>query len=338
MALQPLCPPPLKSGDTVAIVTPSYQAPARHPHRMERGVAYLESLGLRVEVMPHALGDDGRWTSGSGEQRAADLHAAFVDDDVALVLASIGGNHSNQILPYLDYDLIRAHPKWFQGYSDNSVLQWAFLKHAGLASFYGTALTTGMAEYPSVLEYTDRYLKSAWFDDGPISPEPAQEWTGEFLDWSTKADLERARALTPGEGWVSVRGGRASGPLVAGCLETVVWHLKGSTEWLDLEGAVLLLETSEEGPSPEHVDAYLSDLENLGVFDAIAGLLVGRPAEYKREDVPVLWDVVRDRTEAAGIPVLANIDCGHTDPMLTLPLGLPCTFDATENTITLRSS
>ncbi|MEA2434370.1 MAG: muramoyltetrapeptide carboxypeptidase [Actinomycetota bacterium] len=337
MALQPIVPPPLQAGDTVAIATPSYPAPARHPHRMERGVAYLESLGLRVKLMPNARGDDGRWTSGSGAERAADIHAAFVDDEVTLVLASIGGNHSNQMIPHLDYDLIRAHPKWFQGYSDNTVLQWALLKHAGLASFYGTALTTGIAEYPKVLDYTDRYLKAAWFDDGPIEPDAAQEWTDEFLDWDTQADLERARTLIPGEGWVAIRGGRATGPLVAGCLETIVWHLKGSTEWLDLEGAILHLETSEEGPSPEHVDAYLSDLDNLGVFDAIAGLTIARPAEYPRENVSVLWDVVRYRTEVAGIPVLANIDCGHTDPMLTMPVGLPCTLDATEMKLIFRS-
>jgi muramoyltetrapeptide carboxypeptidase LdcA involved in peptidoglycan recycling len=108
----------------------------------------------------------------------------------------------------------------------------------------------------------------------------------------------------------------------------LAWHIKGSTEWPDLEGAVLFLETSEEGPSPEHVDSYLTDFENMGVFEAITGLVVGRPAAYTQANTELLWEVVERRTSAAGIPVLANIDCGHTDPMLTLPLGETARIDA----------
>jgi muramoyltetrapeptide carboxypeptidase len=134
--------------------------------------------------------------------------------------------------------------------------------------------------------------------------------------------------LRPNEGWVTLREGAAQGPLIGGCLETICWHLKGSSEWLDLSGCILYLETSEEAPSPETVDAYLTDLELLGVFDDIAGLLVGRPAYYKPEDVAVLWDVVTRRTESGGGPVLANLDFGHTDPLLTIPMGAEAYLDA----------
>jgi muramoyltetrapeptide carboxypeptidase LdcA involved in peptidoglycan recycling len=120
----------------VAVVSPSAGAAGRYPHRVERARAYLKSLGLRVRLMPNAAGID-RWVSAPAEARAEDIHQAFLDDEVAVVLAAIGGNHSNQLLPFLDYELIRSHPKVFQGYSDITVLHWAFLKHAHLSSFYG---------------------------------------------------------------------------------------------------------------------------------------------------------------------------------------------------------
>jgi muramoyltetrapeptide carboxypeptidase len=112
-------------------------------------------------------------------------------------------------------------------------------------------------------------------------------------------------------------------------METICWHLKGSSSWVAPEGAIFFLETSEEAPSPEHVDAYLTDLEQLGVFEACTGLLFARPMDYSPEDTQTLWKVVAERTAPYDIPVLANIDCGHTDPMMTLPLGIPSRLEAT---------
>ncbi|MBA3330048.1 MAG: LD-carboxypeptidase [Actinobacteria bacterium] len=336
MLRSPIVPARVRPGDTVAIVSPSAPSLARFPHRAERGRAYLESLGLRVRPMPNAGGDAG-WVSASPEARADDIHEAFRDEDVTVVLAAIGGNHSNQLLPHLDFDLIRSHPKIFQGYSDMTVLHWAFLRHAGLSTLYGPALVSELGEYPHVLPYTDRYLRAAWFGAEPVRFEPASEWTDEFLDWGAKADLVRPRRLRPGSGWRTLRPGTAEGPLLGGCLETVCWHLKGSAAWLDLDGAILLLETSEEAPSPAEVDAYLTDLEQLEVFERAAGLLFGRPYGYDEAGVEVLWRVVTERTAAAGLPVLADLDLGHTDPMLTLPLGAVATLDAGTRELRLES-
>jgi muramoyltetrapeptide carboxypeptidase len=320
-------PPRVRPGDTVAVVSPSFGALAAWPHRVERGTAYLESLGLKVRVMPNADRTEG-WVSAAPEARVDDLHQAFLDDEVAVVLAGIGGNHSNQLLPLLDYDLIRAHPKIFQGYSDLTVLHWALAKHAGLASFYGPALVPELGEFPEVLPDTDRCLRAAWFGGDALTYEPAKVWTDELLDWDLKLDLTRPRELRPSEGWIAIRSGAASGPLLGGCLESLCWHVKGSAAWLDPAGAILFLETSEEAPSPAHVDAYLTDLEQLGTFDAVAGLVFARPYGYTPERTKALWDVVARRTEAAGLPVLANVEAGHADPMLTLPLGVEAELDA----------
>jgi muramoyltetrapeptide carboxypeptidase LdcA involved in peptidoglycan recycling len=287
--------------------------------------------------MPNAARSDG-WASAPPADRVADLHGAFLDEDVAVVLAGIGGNHSNQLLPLLDFDLIREHPKVFQGYSDVTVLHWALVKHAGLATFHGPALVPELAEFPRVLPHTDRYLRAAWFGDEAIAFEPAATWTDEFLDWDVKADLTRPRAERTSEGWISIRDGVATGPLLGGCLETICWHVKGSSAWVDPQNAILFFETSEEAPSPATVDAYLTDLDQLGVFDAAAGLVFGRPYGYTDEDTRLLWDVVAARTDAAGLPVLANVELGHADPMVTLPLGVGAELDASGRSLRLAAA
>jgi muramoyltetrapeptide carboxypeptidase len=324
----------VRAGDTVAVVSPAFGAVGRWPHRVERATAYLKSLGLDVRLMPNAARSEG-WVSAPPEDRVADLHAAFADDEVAVVLCGIGGNHSNQLLPLLDFELIGEHPTVFQGYSDITVLHWAIAKHAGLGTFYGPALVPELGEFPEVLEHTDRYLRAAWFEDAPIVYEPSPLWTDELLDFDQKVDLTRGRELHESEGWVTIRDGVASGPLYGGCLETICWHLKGSSAWTTPRGAVFLLEMSEEAPSPADVDAYLTDLEHLGVFDAAAALVIARPYGYTADDRARLWEVVAARTEAAGLPVLGNVEAGHADPMLTLPFGATAEIDAGRKTLRL---
>jgi len=318
-------PPRVQVGDTVAIVSPSFGAVGRWPHRVERGTAYLESLGLRVRLMPNAARSES-WVSAPAQARAEDLHQAFADDDVAVVLAGIGGNHSNQLLPLLDYDLIREHPKVFQGYSDVTVLHWALANHAALSTFHGPALVPELGEFPEVLPHTDRYLRAAWFGDEPIGFEPAGSWTDELLDWDAKADLTRPRVLREGEGWVTIREGEASGPLLVGCFETICWHLKGSDAWLDPAGSILVLETSELALSPADVESYLTDLEQLGVFEAAVGFVFARPYGYSEADLAALWEILAQRTGT--LPVLGNVEAGHADPMITLPLGAEAQLDA----------
>lgn len=323
-----VAPPPVSPGDTVALVAPSLGGAGRWPHRLERASAYLRKLGLRPKPMANALRDDS-WVSAPAAERAADIHAAFLDPDVAVVLAVIGGMHSNQVLTHLDWDLIAAHPKVFQGYSDITVLLWAITKHTGLRTFHGPAALPELGEFPDVLPFTSEFLRAAWFDAAPTRFRPAPEWTDERLEWDERADLTRPRDLRPSEGWVTIRPGTADGPLLGGCLETVCCQLKGSPAWIDPAGTIFFLEVGEPQTTPAHVDAHLTDLEQIGVFDRAAGLVVGRPYGYTSGDLHLLWDVVRERTRQANIPVLANVDIGHTDPMLTLPLGAMAHLDAT---------
>ena len=98
----------LRPGGTIGIVSPSWGGPAVYPHRLDNGIAFLESRGYRVRVAPHARGRAG-FVSGTPGERAADLHGLFADPEVTAIIASVGGDHSCHLLPLLDFDLIRAH-------------------------------------------------------------------------------------------------------------------------------------------------------------------------------------------------------------------------------------
>ena len=318
--------PRLQPGDTVGIVSPSWGGGARYPHRIERGAAHLRSLGFRVKIAPHALNSIG-YVSDTPENRAADIHAMFLDPEVTAIIASIGGDHSCHLLPLLDFDLIAAHPKIFMGYSDITALNVAISAQTGLVTFNGPALMTDFAEYPAMLEYTECYFLKAVCSPAPVGRiDPSDWWTEETLDWGTQADLTRPRAHTPGTGWTWLKPGRAEGVLIGGCIESLQ-HLRGTRYWPDWTGAILFVETSEERPSPAEVDGILMDYENMGVFNRLAGLLVGRPMRYTNEERQALREVVLARTHRFDFPIIADMDFGHTAPMMTLPIGCRAVID-----------
>ena len=317
----------LRAGDTIGVASPSWGGPAVFPHRLENGVAYLESRGFRVRVAAHARGQAG-FVSGSAAERAADLHDLFGDPDVTAVIASIGGDHSCHLLPHLDFDLIAANPKVFMGYSDITVLNVAIWQRTSLVTFNGPAMMTDFAEYPTPFDYTIRYFDRAVCSGAPIGRiEPATLWTEELLDWRTQIDLTRPRQMSDAAGWTWLRAGAAEGQLVGGCVESLQ-HLRGTQFWPDLEGRILFIETSEEKPSPARIDGILMDYENMGVFGQISGLLVGRPMYYSDSEKAELREVVQRRTAGYAFPIVTDMDFGHTAPQFTLPVGCVARLDS----------
>lgn len=317
----------LSAGDTVGIVSPSWGGPSVFPHRLDNAIAYLESRALKVRVADHARGQNG-FVSGTALERTNDLHDLFADPEVTAIIASVGGDHSCHLLPHLDFDLIAANPKIFMGYSDITVLNVAIWHRTGLVTFNGPAMMTDFAEYPAPFEYTLEHFDRAVTSGEPIGRiEPATHWTEELLDWRTKTDLTRARTRSESGGWSWLREGVGAGQLVGGCIESLQ-HLRGTDFWPDFSGRILFLETSEEKPSPARVDGILMDYQNMGVFDRIEGLLIGRPMYYSDEEKQELRDVVQTRTADFSFPVVTDMDFGHTAPQFTLPLGCVARLDA----------
>lgn len=320
-------PQALIQGDTIGIVSPSWFGGEDFIPRAERGIEELRRLGFQVKVGEHAFNNRG-YVSDTAAYRVADLHAMFADPEIKMILCTIGGDHACHLLPLLDWDLIRANSKIFMGFSDITVLNVAFWAMTGMVTFSGPSLLTDWAEFPEMPTFARDAALKAITSTGPIGDlASSSSWTDEFLDWRTGADLTRPRTQIPATGWRWLREGTATGTLVGGCLESLQ-HLRGTRYWPDLCGAILFLETSEEKPLPETVDALLMDFENMGVFGQVEGLVLARPYGYGDADKALLDEIVIERTGAFGFPVLVDVDCGHTSPLLTLPLGCGALLDS----------
>ena len=335
-----ILPPRLRAGDTVAAISLSSGMAEAFPHRYATGKRqFQETFGVRVIETPHALKSDS-WLARHPEARADDLHWALTNPDVRGIVAIIGGDDSVRILPHVDTDLIRKHPKVLLGFSDTTIALTTFLR-AGVVPFHGPALMTDLAEHGGIHPYVERALRRTIFEPEPHEWEPAPGWTEEFRDWAQEEERDPPRALRPNPGWRWLQGSEAtSGPLIGGCLD-VLEFLKGTPWWPKpqlWDGAVLMFETSEEAPPPEWVGRWLRNYGHQGVLDRARALLIARPMGYSPEQAEALdriaVEVLADFGRSA-MPLVTNLDVGHTSPMWTTPLG--CTVRVDPRTESIRS-
>ena len=328
-------PKKLKKGDTIAILSISGGLGGVFPYRIDRAKDYLEKIGFKVKEYPTAR-NNHNGKAGTIEERVKDIHYAFLDKDVKAIIAVIGGLAANEILDSLDYNIIGENPKIFCGYSDNNLFCYALYKKANMVSFYGPCILTQFGEYPEPLEYTIKYFMKALADSKPIGKiEPSQFWTDELLDWGKKEDCMRARKLKKNLGHVWINKGKATAPIVGGCLYSI-HQLRGTEYGVDYTDKILFIEIAEgqdfrKGEPIDYVDSKLQDLENSGIFKDIKGLIIGRGTRYTPKQLVKFEQVIRNHFEKYDFPVLFNVDVGHTDPLITIPIGVKVTLDAYEN-------
>lgn len=291
--------------------------------------------------MPHALADP-QWLARNPQARADDLHAAFVSHDIAGIIASIGGDDGVRVLPFIDDTVLRANPKVFMGFSDTTVFHFLAYR-AGLQTFYGPSVMAGFAENGGMLGYAERWVRKTVMNPDPVGPlEPAAEWTEERLEWKDPSLEGRRRTLRRSPGWVWLQGqGRVEGRLRGGCLDVLEW-LKGTPWWPPLEawrGDVFYWETSEEAPKPFEVLRWLRNYALQGIAAVISAMLVGRPRDDSDDEHRMLIALLRQfATDELGrpeLPIIAEMDFGHTDPMLVLPNGGRMVVDCETRTVTL---
>lgn len=335
-------PPRLQPGDTVAAIALSSGAAGAFPGVYGVAKRNLEAtFGVRLIETPNALkGDD--WLYKNPEARADDLHWALQNPQIKGIFSTIGGYESVRVRPHLDLRLIRERPKVFVGYSDTTVTHLAFLE-AGVGSFYGPSLMSGVADLNN-FPYADLWLRRLLGDGWHGPYEASATWTEDLADWGAPdfgAELERPKMLYPG-GWRWLQGETpAEGHLIGGCVE-VLEMLKGTRFWPGPElwrGAVLFLELSgDDNPSPEQLEYWLRNYATQGILGEAAALLMGRPRGYSPEQKEALWRAVQKvllEVNRADLPVVADLDIGHTTPMMTLPLGCRVAVDPEQQSVAL---
>jgi muramoyltetrapeptide carboxypeptidase len=307
-----IVPPRLQPGDTVRVVAParsrSFVAEHDHSAVIERR---FEDMGLRLTYGDH-VDERDEFDSSPISSRVEDLHAAFADPSVAGIITVIGGFNSNELLPYIDWDLIAAHPKVFCGYSDISALQNAMLAKTGLVTYSGPHWSSfGMRDH---FEPTGEWFRKAVFDDRPIALEPAEAWTDDL--WFADQD---ARTVRPNDGWWQMNPGRATGRVVGGNLCTLNL-LPGTGYMPSLDGAVLFVEDDAASDVPAFA-RELTSLLQLPDAAGVQGLVIGRFQVASGMTRDLLTQIVERQPVLASVPVVANVDFGHTSPLATIPLG-----------------
>jgi muramoyltetrapeptide carboxypeptidase len=264
-----------------------------------------------------AAGIDGRddYVAGSPESRAADLEALFADPEVDVVHCLMGGYGSAQTIPFLDFEVIEANPKPFIGYSDITALHVAIRQRTGLATFYG----------PGVAGVGDK--ETTAFTHGRLL---------EVLRGGGAGEVPR----DPDDPYVrAISGGKVTAPLAGGCLWLLLQTM--GTPWeVDLDGAIFFFEDVDA--PPWYVDGMLTQLGHAGKLQSAAGVVVGEMALCEWRETRPEWprtksieDVLEDRLEPLGVPVLYKLPLGHGKNLATLPLGVPATLDADARTLTI---
>lgn len=366
-------PRPLQKGDRVAVISLSSGILGEPycAHEKALGEKMLRSFGLEPVFTEHALSGTA-FLHTHPEARAADLKAAFLDDGISGIICAIGGIDTFRTVPYLmeDAEFIRAvqeNPKFFLGFSDSTV-NHLMLYRLGLQTFYGQSFLSDLSELSGdMLPYSKEQFAACFapYCGRRITPSPV--WYQERTDFSAAAAGTMRDSCPEQHGYELLQGSPVfEGKLLGGCIDSIgemllsdsaeayaemlasagysnpdvfqqqreiirKYHIFPSAE--EWRGKILFAETSETMPEPERLGAYLNALKAEGVFDAVSGILVGKPMnEQYYEEYKAVW------REAAGnpdLPILYNINFGHAVPRAILPYGASARINAEKQEICL---
>ena len=317
-------------------------------HEVEIGLRRLSDYGLNVKFMPNARNgmDD---LKAHPEKRAEDLLRAFRDPEVDMILCAIGGDDTYRLLPWLfDHDELigAASDKVFLGFSDTTINHF-MLNKIGLRSFYGQAFLPDLCEMgPTMLPYTRKFFEELIATGGIRAITPSDVWYGERKSFAPD-QIGVGLPPRPDSGFELLQGTSVfSGKILGGCIDSM-YDLFSGERYADMpalcakyglfpepeqwRGRILLLESSEERMPPAQYRRALEYLKEWGVFDAVSGVLVGKPIDgmYAREYKQLLTEVV-DRPQ---LPIVFNLNVGHALPRCIVPFGVEAVVDAERQVI-----
>jgi len=307
----PIFPNKLKPGDTIQVIAPSQSLGIISAPNRKYASARLEKLGLKITFGKHVEEID-QFRSSSIKSRVADLHAAFKNKNVKAIFTVIGGFNCNQMLDYIDWDIIKKNPKIFIGYSDTTALQNAMLQKANLVTYSGPAYSTfGQHKY---FDYTLENFVACVFENKSIKIKPAKTWSDDL--WYI--DQEK-RKVHKNEGYWILNPGKARGTIIGGNLSTLLL-LQGTPYFPKLKEAILFLEDDEDSHFvhfERQFQALLHGQPNLKIL----GIVIGRFQVKSQATRQQLASMISVHPRLRHVPVIANADFGHTSPIFTFPIG-----------------
>lgn len=307
--------PKLKAGDEIRIIAPSRSLALISPEVRKLAEERLSQLGFKVSFGKNVEEVD-TFLSSSVESRVSDLHEAFADKNVKAILTVIGGFNSNQLLKYIDWDLIKNNPKPVCGYSDITILANAIFAKTGLVTYYGPHYSSFGEKLN--FDYTLEYFKKVLMSEESFELRPSETWSNDT--WYLDQDH---RDLIKNEGWWAIHPGQAEGLILGGNLNT--FNLLQGTEYFPnfISDTILFIEEDggTGGAGDVEFDRNLQSIIHLPNFDKVKAIIIGRFEKVSKMTEEKLKLIIESKKELGNLPIIANVDFGHTTPMATFPIG-----------------
>lgn len=316
-----ISPNKLSKKSHIRVIAPSRSLGVISKISKESALRKLEKFGFTISFGKHSAKMD-QFNSSSIKSRIEDLHDSFEDDRVDAVLSVIGGYNSNQLLQYIDYELIERNPKIFCGFSDITVLSNAITAITGLITYSGPHFSSWGMKYG--FEYSLEYFMKCCMSDSEYELIPSKEWSDD--SWYLN---QEKRKFTKNEGYWILNKGEAFGQIVGGHMRCL-GALQGTQFWPGLDNSILILEEDAE-TNPQLFDRGLQSLIHQPDFFGVKGILIGRFQKMTEMTRELLQQIVDSKSELRKLPIIANIDFGHTTPMATFPIGGILEMSANEN-------
>ena len=310
-----MIPEKLKPGDEVRVIAPSRSMNILGQDCIDLANQRLEEMGLKVTFGKHLYEADELSFSAPVDARIEDLHDAFRDKNVKAILTVIGGFNSNDLLDYIDYDLIRENPKIICGFSDITALSNAIYAKTGLVTYSGSHYSSfGMKKG---IEYEIEYFKKMCFEDGEFEVKSSDEWSDDlwFLD-------QENRIFMKNDGMFVINEGETEGTIVGGNLCTLNL-LQGTPYMPDITNKVLFIEDDNASGSLFYVEfnRNLQSLIHMPEFKTVKAVVLGR-AQVASEMTKEKWTkLIKNKPELNNIPVIGGVDFGHSTPRIAFPIG-----------------
>ncbi len=304
-------PQKLKKGDEVRIIAPARSLSMIGKDSRDIADKRFEEMGLKLSFGKHVMEIDD-FNSSTIESRIEDFHEAFSDPEVKAIITVIGGFNSNQLLRYIDWDLIKNNPKIFCGYSDITVLNNAIYAKTGLVNYNGPHYSSFGQKLH--MDHTIEYFRKCLIADEVYEINSSDRWSDDM--WYIDQDK---RVLIDNPGYVAINSGRAKGTIIGGNVNTLNL-LQGTEYFPDLTDSVLFIE-DDAGTAPHIFDRDLQSLIHLPDFKKVRGIVIGRFQKESKIDDGLLEKIIKTKKELNILPIIANADFGHTDPKITFPIG-----------------
>ena len=308
----------------IALSTPAKNLKLEYRQRAYKRINDL--FGLNIIEAPNLDAEIGH-TAGTIKERVKSLHDFFKRKDIHGIMSFWGGFNTHQVLEYLDYDLIKKNPKVLIGYSDTTNLLSAIMHKTGLVTFNGPAIIT-FAKPLVPNETIECFRHLVMNPDDNYTYTQSKHYTDN--QWWVDDKMEFA----PNKGLETFRKGIAEGQIVGGNIGTLLL-LASTPYWPSMKGKVLFIE-DDEAENPKTLDRYFTQLRQMGVYDQINGMVIGRfPRCVGLKENDSLYMILNDALRGYKFPVITEFDMGHTDPIMTVPLGAKVRINGTKKKITL---